>query len=111
MANLISRFLLSLLIGLGLAFGFNFLFLELASRPAVDQALLLFFSTASFGYLVFFLMESRHQTPDSLRLKNMAFDREKMISFLRENMAGLLLGIVFFMIYTYIGLKLNHATI
>ncbi len=111
MANLISKIFISLLIGLGLAFGFNSLFLGLASRPTVDQALLLFFSTAAFGYLAFSLLESRHRILDSLRLKSMAFDREKMIFFLRESMAGLLLAIVFFTIYTYIGLKLNHPRI
>lgn len=111
MANPIPKLFFSFLTGMGLAFGFNSLFLDLASRPAVDQALLLFFSTASFGYLIFSLLEWGRRFPDPSRLKSVAFDRERMIYFLRENAAGLLLGIVFFVIYTYIGLKLNHARI
>src|SRR5688500_2668692 len=105
MANPIPKLFFSLLTGMELSFGFNFLFLDLAGRPAVDQALLLFFSTASFGYLIFSLLEWRRQLPDPSRLKSVAFDRERMIYFLRENADGLLLGIVFFVIYTYIGLK------
>jgi hypothetical protein len=104
----ISKLFVSLLVGMGLALGFNSLFLDLANRPAVDQALLLFFSTASFGYLIFSLLELRRPLPD---LKSPTFDREKMSSFIRENTAGLLLGFLFFAIYIHIGLILNPAGI
>jgi hypothetical protein len=108
MMNPISKLFFSLLIGAGLAFGFNFVFLDLASRPAVDRALLLFFSTASFGYLIFSLLELSRPIP---ALKWPSFSRERTISLLRENVTGLLLGFLFFAMYTHLGLGLNPAGI
>src|SRR5688500_9480872 len=105
MAKLISNFLLSLLAGLGLAFGFTSLCLGLSIRPPVDQALLLFFSTAAFGYLIFSVLESRHRILDSLSWKGVVLDRGKIGAFLRQNAAGMLLAVVFFGIYTFIALK------
>src|SRR5258706_2333306 len=105
--NLISKLFLSFLIGLTFAFGFNILFLGLFNRPFIDQALLLFFSTAAFGFLFFSFLESREEVFQFFRSVKFSFDREAVLSFLHEHTAGLLLALLFFIIYTYIGLKLN----
>ncbi len=102
-----SKLIAGLLIGLVLAFGFDSILLNLLDRPLVDRAQLLFFSTAAFGYLAFSFLESREQILNSLRIKKMALNRAGIFSFIREHIAGLLLALLFFGIYTFIGLKLN----
>jgi hypothetical protein len=107
MMNLISKLFLSLLLGLAFAFGFNSLFLHLLDRPVIDQILLIFFSTAAIGYLALSLLCSREELLDTLRIKNLSINRVAASSFLREHAAGLMLALLFFALYTCIGLKLN----
>ncbi len=102
---------ISIIIGMALAFGFDALFLDLTHRPFVDQALLVFFSSAAFGYLVFFYLETRSEIWQSFQIKKINIDRTSVSSFIREHVAGILLALLFFGIYTYIGLKLNSPTI
>ncbi len=59
--NLPLRIFLSILIGLALAFAFSIPFLNLLQRPFLDQILLILFTTAAFGYLVFTWLESRNE--------------------------------------------------
>ncbi len=105
--NLISKLFLSFLIGLMLALGFDILFLALFNRPFADQALLLSFSTAAFGHLFFSFLESREEVFQFFRSVKFSFDRDAVFSFLHEHTAGLLLALLFFGIYIYIGLKLD----
>jgi hypothetical protein len=111
MLRTLSRLFLSLLIGLALALAFDFIFLNLSGRPSLDQALLVLFSTASFSYLAFLVQEEWREFPALLRLNRISFDRAALHSFVREHAVGLLLAILFFPIYAFIGSKLNFAEI
>ncbi len=105
--TLLRNIFLGLLIGLVLAFGFDSLFLSLLSRPQTDQLLLMFFSTAAFGYLAFYLLEYR----PSISFLKISLNKEALLSFLREHTAGLLLAVLFFAVYTAIGLRLNNPNL
>ncbi len=99
----------SLLSGLLFAAGFDTFFLHLPERPLMDQILLLFFSTAAFGYLVYSIWESRAMLLRDLHIRKPTLDRAAIYSFIREHLAGIVLALVFFAIYTVIGLRLNPA--
>lgn len=105
--KLISKIIPAVLIGPAFAFGFDFLFLNLSARPAMDQVLLLFFSSMAFGYLIFSFLETAHpffQKPTGIfPLFN------NVPSFIRANRDGIIIATLFFCIYFYIGLKLNPA--
>jgi hypothetical protein len=109
MKNTISKLLLSFLIGLPFSLAFVFLFMRFASRPAIDQVLLILFSTASFACLVFFVLGMDRSTIGSFRLPG--FDRRALISFFLENWPGLALALAFFIVYMHLGLRLNHPRI
>jgi hypothetical protein len=109
MKNTISKLLLSFLIGLPGSLVFVFLFMDFASRPAIDQVLLILFSATSFSCLVFFMLSLERPTLGSFRMPG--FDRRWLISFFLENWPGLALAFAFFIIYLYLGLKLNHPRI
>jgi len=111
MKRFILRLLISLPIGFVLAFGFGYLFLDLPNRLFIDQVLLVSFATAAFCYLTFSFIESRVEILNSLSVKRPAFSLKGFPAILREHAAGLLLGLLFFGIYTYIGLKLNRPTV
>ena len=111
MKSFILRLLISLPIGFVLAFGFGYLFLDLPNRLFIDQVLLVSFATAASGYLTFSFIESRAEILNSLSVKRPAFSLKGFPAILREHAAGLLLGFLFFGIYTYIGLKLNRPTV
>ena len=103
------RFFLSILLALAIAFAYNFFFLHLFERPVTDQILLIVFSTAALGYLIFSFWgnartSARSEMPLTTKKK---FDGTSISSFLRENIQGIVLALVFFAIYTTIGLKLN----
>ncbi len=108
---LLPRIVSSILIGIVLAFGFDALFLNLVHRPPVDQALLIFFSSVAFGYLTFYFLESRQEIRQLFQFEKITINRSSVASFFREHLAGILLAILFFSIYTYIGLKLNNPAI
>ncbi len=111
MLKTISNLFLSLLIGLALALVFDFLFLGLSDRSILDQWLLVIFSTASFGWLAFLLQGIGREIPGLVRSKISSLDSTAARSFLREHAAGLLLAILFFSIYTFLGSRLNFENI
>lgn len=100
------RFSLSALLALIVSFAFNFFFLNLFGRSATDQILLMAFSTAALGYLIFLAWGNIIET-GGLRLPK--FKTEPLPALLREHAPGILLAILFFAAYTYFGLRLNFA--
>lgn len=105
----ISKIFLSALIGLLFAFGFDALFLDLFNRETPDQVLLLVIPAAAFGFLVFTSWEEPRKV---FQKPTMAFfQTDKILSFVKENFSGILLALVFFFAYFYIGLILNPARV
>jgi len=105
--TLISKILLSILIGLFLAAGVDILLLDLLHRPALDQTLLLVFSMGAFGYLAFYLLEALGgllQRPIKISFKPIDIS-----AFMREHFAGMALALLFSFVYLYIGMRLNLA--
>jgi hypothetical protein len=103
------RLFLSALLALTIAIAYNFFFLHLIERPVTDQILLITFSTAALGYLIFSLWgnvaaSGRPEKPLAAKKK---FDGTSILFFLRENIHGIVLALIFFAVYTAIGLKLN----
>lgn len=106
--NLVSKIFVGFLLGLLLAIGFNFLFIGLDGRPLTDQALLLFFSTAAFGYISFSLLEHPLRVGELLRGTNqLSFRREAFFASIREHIPGILLASLFLAVYVFIGFRLN----
>lgn len=97
----------SLSLGFILALIFNAAFLGLFDRPDVDKGILLFLSTIAASCLIYFLIGSSREIFNSLRSLKISLHRDVFLSFIRNNSGGLLLALVFFCIYTYIGLKIN----
>jgi hypothetical protein len=103
--KLISRISLAGLIGFLFSLAFGWLFLGLTDRPALDQALLLLIPSGAFGWLIFCIMEM-----PAGRLAGFfkpSISSTDVSAFVREHLAGLLLGLLFFCVYFYIGLQLN----
>jgi hypothetical protein len=108
--NLPLRLFVTTLLALTIAFAFNFLFLKLLERPVIDQILLIVFSTASLGYLIFSLWEVLIES-DGLHLPvaKFQFNPAAIPSLLKEHALGIALALLFFAAYTYIGLQLNFS--
>lgn len=105
--KLISKIILSTLIGLLLAFGFDSLLFGLLDRPMVDQALLLFFPAAAFGYLAFSTLgNSQKFFQNPLKI---SINFSSITTFVHEHLMGLMIALLFFSVYFYIGLRLNPA--
>jgi hypothetical protein len=103
------KLFLSTLLALTIAFAYNFFFLNLFERPVTDQILLTVFSTAALGYLIFSFWGNAQKPINlekSLALK-IKFNGVSIPAFLRENIQGIVLALIFFAVYTTIGLKLN----
>jgi hypothetical protein len=100
------RFFLSALLALIVSFAFNFFFLDLFERSTTDQILLMAFSTAALGYLIFAVWGHIIET-GGLRLPK--FKTTPLAPLLREHAPGIMLAILFFAAYTYFGLQLNFA--
>jgi hypothetical protein len=100
------RFFLSTLLALIVSFAFNFFFLDLFERSSTDQILLMAFSTAALGYLIFWAWGHIIET-GGLRLPK--FKTTPLTPLLREHAPGIILAILFFAAYTYFGLQLNFA--
>ena len=107
MKRFILKLLVSVSIGLMLAIGLNYTFLSRLIHAQVDRMLLMSFSTAAFGYLIFEGLGLREGMSISFKIMKNPLKGWMFLSFLREHLAGLLLAFLFFGIYTYIGLKLN----
>lgn len=103
--NPFFRFFLSTLLALTLSFAYNFFFLNLSERPLVDQILLTIFSTSALSYCLFSI-KGGLSLPAIKKL-----DRAAFFDFMRLNAPGLILALIFFVVYTMIGLRLNSATI
>ena len=103
------RLFLSTLLALTIAFAYNFFFLNLFERPVTDQILLIAFSTAALGYLIFSFWGNAAAPvkPEITPATKKKFDGTSIQSFLRENIQGIVLALIFFAVYTTIGLKLN----
>jgi hypothetical protein len=98
-----------ILLAFTIAFAFNFFFMNLSERALIDQIFLVAFSTAALGYLIFsFLGNAAGQGNESVPLAaKKKFNGTAVLSFLRENVYGFVLALIFFAVYTYIGLRLN----
>ncbi len=104
--KLLPRLSLSIVLALVVAFAFNLLFLDLFERSSTDQFLLMGFSSAALGYLLFSILEN----PAALRQFRLPkFELGAVPSLLREHAPGILLALLFFAAYTWYGLKLNFA--
>lgn len=112
--NLPLRLFLSTLIGLALAFAFNIPFLKLLDRPFFDQILLVILSTAASGYLTYAWFESRDEISQylkNIRARKFNWSGAAFASFLREHAPGLVLALVFIIVYTFLGLRFNNRGI
>jgi hypothetical protein len=105
--NQLLRLLLTVLLAFAAAFAFNFFFLNLSERPFMDQIFLIAFSTAALGWLIFSLW-GKDKFP--LIAKN-KFKSISITSFLHEHAPGIVLALIFFTIYTFIGLRLNNLSV
>ena len=105
------RLFLTTLLALTIAFAFNFFFLNLSERPFIDQILLVAFSTAALGYLIFSLWGTALNLENSPSIKKIKFNRTSIQSFFREHVPGIVLALLFFAIYTFIGLQLNNLSV
>lgn len=103
--KLLTKFLLALLFSFVIGFVFNYYLLDLLERPLVDQVLLLGISTASLTYIIYSFIE----TVDNLspRMNKLLLNRIAFAPFFREHAPGICLALCFFVIYIFIGLKLN----
>ena len=105
--NLPLRLFLTTLLALTVAFAFNFFFLNLFEHPLTDQILLVMASTAALGYLIF----SFRGNAEYLLTAEKKFNSAAIQSFLRENIPGIVLALIFLAVYIYIGLRLNSSTL
>ncbi len=95
------KIFVSALFAFTLALAFNFFFLNLLEKSSADQILLMAFSTTALGYLIFSLWEADFNiTPPRIEFSSIK-------TFFKENMHGIVLALLFFAIYTSIGLRLN----
>jgi hypothetical protein len=106
--NLPFRLFFTTLLALTISFAFNILFFHLPDRPITDQIILVALLTAALGYLIFSLWASisasaRLHTP----IAKIRFDFTSIPSLLREHAPGIALALIFFAVYTYIGLQFN----
>lgn len=107
--NLPLRLFLTTLLALTIAFAYNFFFLNLFERPVIDQILLVAFSTAALGFLIFSFLGNAVESGGSGMplVAKKKFNGTLTLSYLRENTQGIALALIFLAVYTYIGLKLN----
>lgn len=89
------------MIALAIAFAFNFFLLGLSTRPFMDQALLIAFSTAALWWLIWSFGSVREYKKNGLNYA---------IHF-RECIPGIALAVIFFAVYTVIGLQLNNLSV
>jgi hypothetical protein len=102
------RLFLTTLLALTISLAFNLLFFNLPDRPTLDQIILVVVLTAALSYLIFALWGTIIQT-GGLRtsIVKIKFKTAAIPALLREHLPGILLALLFFAAYTYIGLRLN----
>jgi hypothetical protein len=103
------RLFLTALLALTIAFAYDFFFLNLFERPIIDQILLVAFSTAALGYLIFSFLGkvTMPGRSEMLPVAKKKFTGALILSFLHENAQGIVLALFFLVVYTTIGLKIN----
>jgi hypothetical protein len=108
--NLSLRLFFTTLLALAISFAFNVLFFNWLERPTMDQILLIVFPAAALGYLIFSLWETRIG-PGVLHapIAKIRFNGSAISSLLREHAPGIVLALLFFAAYTFIGLQINFA--
>ncbi len=99
--TLSRRILTAIFSAIALAFVFNLFFLKLSERPLIDQWLLMIFSSAALGWIIF----SWLGTYLTFQLPRVDFQSFK--SFFKENAQGILIALFFFAVYTWLGARLN----
>jgi len=112
--SIAKRIMTGLLIGLGLAFLFNSLLLNLLGRSLLDQILLVGFSTAAFGFIAFSWLGSREENNHLLqdwRMGKIWPGGAWIGPFLREHTPGLGLALIFMLMYGYLGSFFNSPQI
>jgi hypothetical protein len=109
--KLLFRLFLATLLALTISFAFNLLFFHLLNRTLEDQIILVSILTIALGYLIFSLLETITK-PDRwhISISKIQFKPEAIPALLREHAPGILLALLFFAAYTYIGVHLNRAT-
>jgi len=108
--GIVKRIFAGLLIGLVLAFLFNYLLLNLFGRSWLDQILLMGFSTAAFGFIAFSWLESREEKNNflqGLHVGKIWPGSAWIVSFLREHIPGLVLALAFIIVYVKLGSFFN----
>jgi hypothetical protein len=102
------RLFLATLLALTVSFAFNFFFLHLLERSSIDQILLMVFSTAALGYLIFSLWGIISESGGPRwALAKIKFKAVTIPLLLREHVPGILLALLFFAVYTCVGLQFN----
>ena len=109
--NRFLKLFITALLATTIAFTFNIYFLNLSQRPFIDQILLILFSGAVLGYLFFSLWGTVYELDKSPQIKKNKSNRVSNIILLREYAPGIVLALLFFALYTMIGLKLNNPSV
>lgn len=99
------EFLSIIFISFVLAYGFNLFFLHLNEQTPRDQIALLFFSTASLAYILYYLWNERSNI--NFKISFAPINKQMLL----ENIAGILLALFFFSVYFYFGWWLNQLKI
>lgn len=98
--NPIIKFLITFMLSVIFAFGFNISFLDLFSLPLIDRVSLMFFLSVSLTFVIFSLIKTGRLS----RIKEMNFSLG-LGSSLREYLPGLIISLIFFCVYLYFGLQ------
>ena len=76
----------------------------------MDQISLMAFSTIALGYLIFSLWGTIIESGGlHVQTAKIRFNAAAIPSLLREHAPGIVLALLFFAVYTFIGVRLNHA--
>jgi len=86
-----------------LAYLFNYFFLDLSTRSTIERGLLLFFLTCPLIF-VFYMLWLDGVKFDAIRNLKISLNWNSV----RDNSAGILLALSFFVIYLNFGIKLNN---
>lgn len=98
-------FILISAISLLLSYGFNSYFFNLSERPLIDQKLLIFFLTCALTFIIFFIWI------DGFKIEFKSFVPQFNLNTLRENAPGIVLALLFILIYLHFGNALRSFSI